>query len=368
MFKEAATPAKPAVAAAPAITPRTETKPMAVRPPRGPATAAAPPRRKLPPRSTTGRPGPFDAPLDDEVDALFDGVTLPAGATAAGPGTVRRSVQTEAEIRKLFGEIAAHHCAQLRDFLAELTLSPTSKQWIEICSPALASMRRAADGIEHDPLTRALDKLQKALDDAKRGPATLITDAPRTKLLAMFGGLTKVLPEAFDLKELRSRREPIIINTLLSQVPGMSTLSIERIYGAGLSSLKAFYGARGEDIAAATGVSLEVSVAVAEQFVGYRSSRAERAEHAGYADERKRIAALLEQVRESQAAFREAEEQERSRDKRRLRSLRSELLQRINLALAHLGQVDLVTEIDKIPVDQKIKRIAGFLSSSSGAH
>ncbi|MEM6993776.1 MAG: hypothetical protein AAF721_24895, partial [Myxococcota bacterium] len=307
-----------------------------------------------------------DAGLGAEVDALFDGATV-TGNTTAGPGQVPASVDTENEIRRLFAEIAAHHAAQLRDFFLELSLSPTSKQWGDICAPALTSIRRAASGIANAPVEKALGRLEKALDSSRRGSETLIGGESRDQLLAAFGQLTELLPEAFDLKGHRARRDPVIVHTLLEQVPGMSTLATDRIYAAGLSSLDAFYDARPSDLAATTGVSEELCAAVVARFAEYRKGRAERAEHAEHDAERKRLKAIVDDVRKLQEAFREAEMQERGREKRKLRAQRGQLLQNINLALAHLGQVALIEEIARIPVDAKLKRVDRYLSKPSAS-
>ncbi len=305
-----------------------------------------------------------DASLDDELDALFEGATVSGDATAA-PGRLANPAETEAEIRKLFGQIAAHHAAQLRDFFVELSLSPTSKQWADICAPALTSIRKAADSIGSDKLSAALVDLEKALDNARRGSDALITAGARDALLVAFGALTKILPEAFDLVHHRKRRDPVIVHTLLEQVPGISTLAIERVYGAGLSALDTFYKATSTELAAATGVDKSLCAAILARFADYRRGRAERAEHAEHNQERARLTSLVTKLKAVQSEFRDAELAERGRDKRRLRAQRGQLLQDVNLALAHLGQVALIETIARIPVDAKMKRIDQYLRKPS---
>lgn len=332
--------------------------------PRAPTPAMGTPKVPLRPSAAKPpRPPSNDADsqaLGDEVDALFDGAKV-SGDAKAGPGRLASTADTERELRRLFGEIAAHHTAQLRDFYVELSMSPTGKQWTDICAPALSSIRRAAEGIAHAPLSSALSVLERALDDARRGGAPLVDGSTRTTLLESFAALTKILPEAFDIAKHRARRDPIIVHTLLEQVAGLSTLAKDRIHGAGLSSLDAFYGTRPSDLSATTGVRETLCAKVIERFEEYRRSRAERAEHAEHDAERKRLSELLSQLKDRQVQFREAELAERTRDKRRLRDERSELVRNINLALAHLGQVRLIEEISRIPIDAKVERIGKYL-------
>lgn len=307
-----------------------------------------------------------DLDLGEEVDAAFDGAKVP-GDGVAGPGTVQSTADVQQELRRLFGEIASHHTAQIRDFIVELSRGPTSKQWAEICAPSLDSIRRAADGIAHPELSDTLLRFEKALDDARRGDGgAMISGERRTQLLDAYAALTKILPEAFDLERHRGRRDPVIIHILLDQVPGLTTVARDRIYAAGLSKLDVFFAAKPDEFSAATGVPPGLSQRVVERFAAYRASRAERAERAQHSAEREHLADLVEQLRARQQDFRRAELEESIRDKRRLRDERASLARQIDLALAHLGEIDLIDEIKRVPVDARIERVARFLRQPAG--
>ena len=330
-------------------------------------TAKPLPVRRSPSGSITVRKPPTGAAdLGEEVDAAFDGAKV-SGDDVAGPGRMQSTADVLQELRRLFGEIASHHTAQIRDFIVELSRGPTSKQWAEICAPSLDSIRRAADGIAHPELSETLLRFEKALDDTRRGDGgAMISGERRTQLIEAYGALTKILPEAFDLERHRGRRDPIIIHILLEQVPGLTTLARERIYAAGLSTLEVFYAAKADELAAATGVPPGLSQRIVERFAAYRASRAERAERAQHSAEREHLADLVEQLRARQQDFRKAELEESIRDKRRLRDERASLARQIDLALAHLGEIDLIEEIKRAPVDAKIERVARFLRQPAG--
>ena len=330
-------------------------------------TAKPLPVRRSPSGSITVRKPPAqELDLGDELDAAFDGAKI-SGDAIAGEGRMQSTADVLQELRRLFGEIASHHTAQIRDFIVELSRGPTSKQWAEICAPSLDSIRRAADGIAHPELSATLLQFEKALDDTRRGDGgAMISGERRTKLLEAYAALTKILPEAFDLERHRGRRDPIIIHILLDQVPGLTTLARDRIYAAGLSTLEVFFAAKPDEFAAATGVPPGLSERVLERFAGYRASRAERAERAQHSAEREHLADLVEQLRARQQDFRKAELAESIRDKRRLRDERASLARRIDLALAHLGEIDLIEEIKRAPVDARIERVARFLRQPAG--
>lgn len=366
-----------------------DTEPLLVPPPpsfnrSSDARGTQPPRVSTPRpsigASRTGKPLPVrrspsgsitvrkteDLDLGEEVDAAFDGAKV-SGDGVAGPGTIQSTADVMQELRRLFGEIASHHTAQIRDFVVELSRGPTSKQWAEICAPSLDSIRRAADGIAHPELSDTLLGFEKALDDTRRGDGgAMISGERRTQLLDAYAALTKILPEAFDLERHRGRRDPIIIHILLDQVPGLTTLARDRIYAAGLSNLDVFFAAKPDEFSAATGVPPGLSQRVVERFAAYRASRAERAERAQHSAEREHLADLVEQLRARQQAFRKAELEESIRDKRRLRDERASLARQIDLALAHLGEIDLIDEIKRAPVDARIERVARFLRQPAG--
>jgi len=371
-----------------------DTEPLTVRPPSFPRTADKPGTAK-PPRVSAPRPSaPFVSPrpaktapvqrspsgsisvrklppleidLDDELDAAFDGAKV-SGDAIAGEGRMQSTEDILQELRRLFGEIASHHTAQIRDFIVELSRGPTSKQWAEICAPSLDSIRRAADGIAHPELSATLLRFEKAMDDTRRGDGgAMVSGKRRTQLLEAYAALTEILPEAFDLERHSGRRDPIIIHILLSQVPGLTTVSRDRIYAAGLSSLEVFFAARPDEFAAATGIPPGLSERVVERFAAYRASRAERAERAQHSAERDHLAELVGKLRQCQDDFRKAELEESIRNKRRLRDERASLARQIDLALAHLGEIDLIEAIKRLPVDAKIERVARFLRQPAGA-
>jgi hypothetical protein len=304
---------------------------------------------------TPSAPRATESRLSKEVDDAFEGATVPAGETA-GPGSMVSDQATQREVEQLFEGIAGHHTAQLREFICELTLSPTSPQWTDICAPSLEVLRRGAETITHDKLSKALSDFEKALDAARRGSSRIEGEA-RDQLLQRYRRLVKLAPKAFEVEAHQKRRDPIIVQTLLEQVEGVSSLAISQLYKAGVASLATLVDARPDEIAATTGLDQSLCERVVAHIAEYRRHRVEDADAAKLEAERGRLVALLRQVEDCQIAFRQAELDEDSGRKRRARNQRAALVREIRLALAHLGQLELIDEISRLPVEKKIERV-----------
>jgi hypothetical protein len=301
-----------------------------------------------------------DTGLTHAIDAAFEGATV-QGPAAAGPGLVRTDTATQREIEELFENIAAHHTAQLRQFAGELMHAPTSKQWGDICAPSLEVVRRGAADISHERLSKALEEFERALDEARRGAAPRIEGPVRDKLLQRYRALVEIVPKAFDAAGERKRREPIIVHTLLEQVDGVSTLAKHRLYKAGLTTLRAFEKANETDVAATTGLDPQLCARVVRHFAGYHRRRVDDPTSSRLDAERGRLVGLLRQIGDCQIAFRRAELDEDTRGKRSARTRREALLRDVRLALAHLGQLELIDAIARLPVDRKLETVGRWL-------
>jgi hypothetical protein len=78
------------------------------------------------------------------------------------------------------------------------------------------------------------------------------------------------MPQAFGLDAERSRRETIIINSLLLQIPGVQRNTVDLMHASGLTTLETIVGAKSDEIAAATGLSMEVSTKIVEKLQAHR--------------------------------------------------------------------------------------------------
>ncbi|WP_394823439.1 helix-hairpin-helix domain-containing protein [Pendulispora albinea] len=267
------------------------------------------------------------------------------------------------DVRGLFGELAANHMQPVRDFVAELTREPANSSWLEICEPAIRSLRRSAEGMDLPDLSHALDGFGASLVAAIKVGGPVIEGPVRDAVLAAYTGLVTVLPEAFTLPAVPSdRREALIVHAVLRQVPGVTRSTIEKLYGAGLTSLEAFYAARAEDLSAAAGISVEVAERIVAKAKSFRTER-DRSRDV----EREELAFTTALLRKLQTEFERAAEDwsDSGSRKRHVRQARAEALLKVEVILARWGAVDLVQEIDKLSFERKLEKIERFVKENA---
>jgi hypothetical protein len=309
--------------------------------------------------------GTFEKLLGSEVDESFAFV---AKETGSAPPPAPIAEADLAEVRSLFAQLAANHVRQVRDFMIDLRWGEATIEWISICSPALKSLRRAADKLEIAELVTALDVFWQHLTNtqAKAGGRT-IEGEPRDKILAAYDKLASVMPQAFALDMDRAQREAAILQSLLMQIPEVKKVTIDKLYAAGLTTLEAMLLATPGDITATTGIDMMLSVRIVSRFRDYREQVVAGVPDATRAQERDRIAKLTARLRMEHDAFESAargwspEDQER---KKTSREARSRTLLDIQVVLARLGEVERLKEIEKLPFEKKLAHLESFLEEA----
>src|SRR4029077_13198025 len=91
--------------------------------------------------------------------------------------------------------------------------------WAGICEPAVSSLRRAAEKLEFAELATALAAFGAALAAAHASGLRVIEGERRTALLERYERLSALMPDAFALDMDRERRETVILQSLLMQIP-----------------------------------------------------------------------------------------------------------------------------------------------------
>ena len=375
--KPVATRPRPKPVKPPATVPRQDTEPMTVEPPPMFGTpAVAPmrspeppvpnpaPARREPPGVDAKPPRTASAPgLSRELDRAFDEVEH-HGPEPAGDGQLEPDTPTKEEIERLFREIAAEHARHLRDFAFELSTGDASRHWAELCTPSITTLRRSAEGMQQAPLLDALAGLGAAIEEARSSGQARISGPLRQRLLDAYEALKQALPEAF-VEAKDTRRESVIVDALLRLVPGMHRIAIDKLYAAGIDSLPRFRAANAYDLARAAGLELDLCEAVVGQFRRHREERAELAVDDTRSHECAGLEALVEKLRSCQQSFEAAELEEDITGKRRLRNERRTVLLELDLALAQLGELDLVHELERMSVERKIVRLEDHLRAQT---
>ena len=305
----------------------------------------------------------FDRMLtDDDLDAGLAGL----GGDDTGP-THAAAPADLTEVRALFAQLAANHVRQVRDFMIDLRSGEATADWIAICVPALRSLRRAGEKLEFAPLCEALDRLAEAMATAQASDSPTISGDARTPLIERYDDLVNLMPQAFALDLDRSQREGIILQSLLMQVPDVKKVTIDRLYAAGLTTLESMRMASAADLVATAGVAEDVARQIVERFRAYRTQINSVAPDATRAGEREQLAQLAAKLRGEQNAYERACESwapGAADEKKELRKARAQTLLDVQLLLARLGEVDRLTEIERVPFEKKVERLEAFLEEA----
>ncbi|MBN2196351.1 MAG: zinc-ribbon domain-containing protein [Polyangiaceae bacterium] len=348
----------------------TEPKPSGSRPPpiatrtgSGGLVASPAPSSLLPRSGKGGRSAtlPFGDLLDD-IDTGFERIVQRPGTAAKDPTS-----EEYREVQALFTQIAATHMGPVRDFMIELKLGEPPREWLDLVLPAVRSLRGSATGMGVADLGTELDTFIAALEAASHLDDLYVGGETREQLLTAYKGLIGVMPTAFDLDEERDRREPIIVQSLLRQVPDVRKVALDKLYAAGLTSLAMYYVAKPFDIAEAAGLSREVSARIIERFVQHRCEIAELTPDATRTREHAKLDLLAAKLREQNTTF-EVASRDRSKrvaeERRRLRAARNETVLQINVLLARLGEVALVNRLERLPFAAKVQALDEYLEEA----
>ncbi|HEY0191980.1 MAG TPA: hypothetical protein VGC42_12760 [Kofleriaceae bacterium] len=353
----------------PAPTPTGAPTSAAVAPPAPAAAApiAAPAPPIIPPSVPPSVPPASERPArrahSDSVSAAFD-QAFAASAVSSDDG-----ISTEedlAEVRSVFNDVAAVHVAQVRDVMLELRYGEAQPSWIESTQPALRSLRAMAGAMELDDLVAALDEFCVAVDAAVSGRAQ-IDDAGKAALLVRYQTLIELIPQAFELDAERDRREPIIVEALLHQIPGVERRTIEKLFAVGLHRLDALMRAAADEIEVVAGVRLELAEAIVEQFKVYRTAASSALSAPDPLAERRQLGDLLIMMSVANDEYVHAASKwtdEARAKKQEARKQREQAYQRIKVALARLGERDQLARLEKLPFDERIAQLDRYLSAA----
>jgi hypothetical protein len=325
----------------------------------------------LPTEKAVESGGSFLDEVVDDFDVAFDAafnVGNDNGQVATGVGDVRHD---EEAIRDLFAKIAANYARPVKNFIFELKRGTATKEWIEICRPALRSISRAAESMDLATAAKKMVDFDEALSLAQSSEDRVLGGEIRDLILSSYDELVEVMAEAFVVGEEEQQREGIIINSLLKQIPDLGRVTFEKLYGAGLTSFDTLFLAKKEDLGAATGIPLWLCERICNKFQEYREELEGTPRDVAQSSYRSKLAELVEDLRRQHEGFEQASAQEWSNpalasDKRKFRQNRQACVLQINVVLAEMGELDLVNEIQKLSFDRRIQRLEEYLQSTEG--
>jgi hypothetical protein len=304
----------------------------------------------------------------DDVDTAFERIAPAAAATQGLPGSLADDAMTKAENAKLFSQMVVGHARPLREFMLDLTIGATTKQWLDVARPAADAILKGAMALEQRDLTTALSDLATAFQNAARAAGSKIGKTDRTAIMNAYGKLVSLLPSAFEVKGDRDRREPLVVHHLLLQIPGVQKVTLDKLYAAGLASLESLCKASAEDLVAIGRVEVDSAQAIVRRFQAYWRERAEEPLVRAEDRTKHKLRELVAGLAKAHTEFQEAEAAEDRERKRRARMERRERALAMNVILAQLGEVDLVEELERSPTERRIERVQSYIEHSSASN
>jgi hypothetical protein len=301
--------------------------------------------------------------LFSAIDASIDGLSddnIP-------PGTEGQLSSDGAH--ESFDAVSVVHLRPLRELMLESRWGTPPREWVAMCLPAVRTVRRFSEQIGHANLTPVLDGLLGTLE-AIDAQGSDVAPATREALDKGYAALVERLPSLGDLGHEHDRREPVIIQALLRQVPGVHGLTLERMASAGLSGLALLLAATTDDLAAATGMSQDVASRVVQALTRYRTENQAMTASADATVELRQLRALLAELRRVHGEHEKASEawsNEAIVAKRRLRNERAQCMRAIEVVLARLGELDRIVELERFCFGRKIDGLEAFLNHAATA-
>ncbi|HET9929147.1 MAG TPA: helix-hairpin-helix domain-containing protein [Polyangiaceae bacterium] len=307
----------------------------------------------------TSKPAPN--PTLDEIDKRFETII----SEPPGPGQELTPEELR-EAQRLFLEISVNYLRPLRDLIVEIDLGEPTREWLSVCRPAVASLRRAAMDMALEDLGADLGGLLTVIEQGERGIGSTLDARTREALKAAWGKLAVTLPQAFSVEQTRTRREPLIVFSLLQQVPDVRKVTLDRIVAAGLTTLEQLYKAKPGDIADAAGIPKELAERIVARFQRYRRELGTAPPSPSRQREKAQLDALAKKLEDQNNAFDASSRHwSHAEEKRRLRQERAATLLEIRLLLARLGEVELIDELEPLPFQKKAETLRRYLSAQN---
>ncbi len=308
----------------------------------------------------------------DDFDEAFDAAFSASPSFSSDQPIMAGEVKhDEAAIQDLFAKIAANYAKPVKNFVFELKRGTATKEWVEICRPAMRSISRAAENMELIGAAKRMVDFDEALSLAQTSEERTLTGEIRDLILASYEELIEVMPQTFVIGEEEQQREGIIINSLLKQIADLGRVTFEKLYGAGLTSLDTLFLAKKEDLAAATGIPIWLCERICNKFQEYREELDGTPRDVAQSGYRTKLGELVAELRRQHEGFERASAQEWSNpalaaEKRKFRQNRQACVLQINVVLAEMGELDLVNEVQKLSFERRIQRLEEYLESSAG--
>ena len=237
----------------------------------------------------------------------------------------------------------------LVDFAYRLALGPVSEEWMAAGAGAARTLKHAARGGWQPHLLASFEALERLLDEGAR-----------TRALPVVWRLSDSVPEwparARNLRETARGRERRVVSELLASIDGLR--AGPRASLAQEKPLAHLTGASSELLAAELETPVERARELAQLVALYEAERRSSPVDVGHQ------AALRHATIELDRCQREFES--RDEDLRDVRRQRRQALTRVNLVLAERGDLELLDELEPLPVAERVERLSVLIGLGVG--
>jgi hypothetical protein len=315
---------------------------------------------------------PLEAAFGDFVEDFFDSAVGSEDEPGFGgdedeEGAPQLAMEGEsaAELRATFAGVAARHLLPVRQLHARLREGPVSVDWIGLCRPAVSTVGRTAVEMDLIQLVRPLDQLAALLSSADREGGQEIDGASRDHILQACDELVALFPEAFvDHEDDPDARESLTVHAVLRQVPQIGTVSLDKIFAAGLTAMQMLAQASAEDLSVTTGIAEPLADRVRDAVDHFLDETASLREGGSPVELLELLGAAVTELERQHLAYGDTPDTEEGFELRKgYRRARRLAQLRAHTYLATLGEAPLVEEMQRLPLDRALERVHSYLSS-----
>lgn len=310
--------------------------------------------------------GALGEALGAELDARFDAATGDGASGVTASEQVRADEASRAAVRATFIEVAARHLRQVREAMLEIRFGAAPSAAVGPARAAVEVVEQAAKTLGEDDIRDHLATLARRLRGAQGAP---LSSETRRSILSAYEKLIELSPEHLELQEEHARREPVVVRSLVMQVPRVEQPTVERLFAAGLGALSSLIVASADEIQSVTGLRPEIAKALADKAAEYRREFGETAASIEAEADHQRLGELVQALRKEQSAYLDAAAKwtdEAFANKRRRREARRQVLLQVDVVLARLGELDRIAALERAPIARRIELLDQFIADQSG--
>ncbi len=318
----------------------------------------------------------FDTFVDgflEELDDVFDGITekKQAKKEEINEKNLKLSENEEKEVENLFLSISSAYLKPVKDFIGELKNGAVSKDWIDICLSSLKLIEDAGTKLSYDKVVNIINRFKRLMLLAKGKEAKYISHGIRAQLLKEYANLSLLLPEVFALSKEHStkgsRKDTIIVTSLLKMIPGVGPVTRNKLILAGMNTLDKYYMATPKDLMLVSGIKYEQAEKIVEKFKEYKKSL--RVKTNMFNQREVSLVKLMEELKMLKEVHKKYKEATRlalyspeyEKLKNKLKLKRQKVMWKINIILAELEEIRMLEDFKKMIFDRRIDRIEEFL-------